>query len=57
MPKTNIEDQVKICPVCNRNFNNRKKWNTRNIWGQIVYCSKACQKNKNNLEYKKKFNK
>nr|WP_240409102.1 DUF2256 domain-containing protein [Flavobacterium psychrotrophum] len=30
----------KICPVCNKPFAWRKKWE-RN-WEQVVYCSKKC---------------
>ena len=36
--------ESKICPICNLPFNNRKKWRLRNIWDQIVYCSKKCRK-------------
>ncbi|WP_420150666.1 DUF2256 domain-containing protein [Spirosoma sp.] len=32
----------KTCPVCNRPFSWRKKWE-RN-WDQIVYCSDSCRK-------------
>ncbi|MFL2913482.1 MAG: DUF2256 domain-containing protein [Opitutales bacterium] len=34
----------KICPVCKRSFENRKKWESRGIWDQIVYCSDKCRK-------------
>ncbi|MER3318689.1 MAG: DUF2256 domain-containing protein [Allomuricauda sp.] len=36
----------KICPVCQRPFTWRKKW--ARDWGQVVYCSERCRKNKNN---------
>ncbi|WP_407650138.1 DUF2256 domain-containing protein [Aequorivita echinoideorum] len=36
----------KICPVCKRPFNWRKKW--ERDWENVIYCSKKCQKNKNN---------
>ncbi|MBT5916392.1 MAG: DUF2256 domain-containing protein [Opitutae bacterium] len=35
---------TKICPVCNRSFENRKKWESRKIWDLIVYCSDKCRK-------------
>ncbi|MBE1300390.1 MAG: DUF2256 domain-containing protein [Alteromonadaceae bacterium] len=30
----------KVCPVCERPFNWRKKW--RNNWENVKYCSKRC---------------
>ena len=35
--------ETKICPVCNRPFENRKKWESRGLWEQIVYCSERCR--------------
>ena len=35
----------KICPVCNRPFNWRKKWE-RN-WDEVKYCSDRCRRNRN----------
>ncbi|MGH1427778.1 MAG: DUF2256 domain-containing protein [Arenicella sp.] len=35
--------QVKICPVCQRPFTNRKKWQARGLWDKIIYCSKKCR--------------
>ncbi len=40
------DKDTKVCIDCKRPFNNRKKWKTRNIWDQIVYCSDRCRKNK-----------
>ncbi len=34
----------KICPVCQRPFTWRKKWE-RN-WDSVKYCSNACRKKK-----------
>ncbi|MBL6686156.1 MAG: DUF2256 domain-containing protein [Methylophilaceae bacterium] len=34
----------KICIVCNRPFEWRKKW--KNCWEQVKYCSKRCQNKK-----------
>ena len=39
---------TKICPVCKKPFANRKKWASRGMWPAIIYCSKACKKNKAN---------
>ncbi len=36
----------KTCPVCNRPFQWRKKW--EKIWDEVMYCSDKCRKNKNN---------
>lgn len=35
--------ETKICPVCNRPFENRKKWKIRNLWDKIKYCSERCR--------------
>ncbi|PWL24818.1 DUF2256 domain-containing protein [uncultured Roseivirga sp.] len=35
---------TKICPVCNRPFEWRKKW--RNCWQEVVYCSEKCRRSK-----------
>ncbi|RUO21804.1 DUF2256 domain-containing protein [Aliidiomarina haloalkalitolerans] len=34
----------KVCPVCQRPFAWRKKWQ-RN-WAEIVYCSERCRRNR-----------
>ncbi|MCU0415867.1 MAG: DUF2256 domain-containing protein [Cytophagaceae bacterium] len=34
----------KICPVCNRPFTWRKKW--ERVWEHVLYCSDYCRKNK-----------
>lgn len=36
---------TKTCPVCNRPFTWRKKWEKN--WDDIKYCSDACRKRKN----------
>jgi len=33
--KTNVKSQTKICVVCKKPFNNRKKWASRGQWAQI----------------------
>ncbi|MEI7734775.1 MAG: DUF2256 domain-containing protein [Ferruginibacter sp.] len=35
---------VKICLVCNRPFQWRKKWDK--VWDDVKYCSDKCRKNK-----------
>ncbi len=35
----------KICPVCNRPFTWRKKWERH--WEEVRYCSKKCRTSKN----------
>ncbi|MBK8521634.1 MAG: DUF2256 domain-containing protein [Chitinophagaceae bacterium] len=34
----------KICPVCNRPFTWRKKW--EQVWEEVKYCSDRCRKRK-----------
>ncbi|WP_460936575.1 DUF2256 domain-containing protein [Spirosoma humi] len=34
---------TKICPVCNRPFTWRKKW--ERVWENVIYCSDACRTN------------
>ncbi|MEP5566837.1 MAG: DUF2256 domain-containing protein [Halioglobus sp.] len=36
-------NQSKVCPVCRLSFSNRKKWQQRGQWNQIVYCSARCR--------------
>jgi hypothetical protein len=40
--KSNLPE--KICLVCNRAFNWRKKW--EKCWDEVKYCSDACRKRK-----------
>ncbi|MDG2473330.1 MAG: DUF2256 domain-containing protein [Pseudomonadales bacterium] len=35
--------QTKVCPVCQLSFSNRKKWQRRGLWSDIVYCSQRCR--------------
>ena len=35
----------KICPVCNRSFSWRKKWEKN--WENVKFCSEKCRRNKN----------
>jgi hypothetical protein len=33
---------TKICPVCGRPFQWRKKW--KDVWDEVRYCSERCRK-------------
>ena len=46
MKKSNLPS--KICPVCERPFNWRKKWEKN--WKDVKYCSEKCRRNKKTLE-------
>ncbi|MEQ8624932.1 MAG: DUF2256 domain-containing protein [Vicingaceae bacterium] len=35
----------KICPVCEKAFSWRKKW--ERDWEMVIYCSERCKRNKN----------
>ncbi|WP_299107498.1 DUF2256 domain-containing protein [uncultured Winogradskyella sp.] len=35
---------TKICPVCNRPFSWRKKW--ENNWNDVKHCSEKCKRQK-----------
>ena len=35
---------TKTCPVCNREFEWRKKW--EDDWENVTYCSERCRRNK-----------
>lgn len=34
----------KVCPVCERPFTWRKKW--ERVWDNVKYCSEKCKKQK-----------
>jgi hypothetical protein len=34
----------KLCPVCQRPFSWRKKWEKN--WDEVIYCSEKCRRNK-----------
>jgi len=36
--------QTKTCPACGLPFENRRKWESRNLWPSIVYCSERCRR-------------
>ncbi|MAX51956.1 MULTISPECIES: DUF2256 domain-containing protein [unclassified Methylophaga] len=42
MTHTKATLPVKICPICQRPFTWRKKWQ-RN-WDNVVYCSQRCRR-------------
>jgi hypothetical protein len=35
--------EQKICVQCGRPFSNRKKWRSRGVWDQVIYCSERCR--------------
>ena len=37
-------DSVKVCLVCARSFQNRKKWASRGQFQDVLYCSQRCRK-------------
>ncbi|MFK8082521.1 MAG: DUF2256 domain-containing protein [Granulosicoccus sp.] len=41
--KKSAHPQTKVCPVCERPFQNRKKWASRGLWPSIKYCSERCR--------------
>ncbi|MEL0090889.1 MAG: DUF2256 domain-containing protein [Rhodospirillales bacterium] len=46
MPKMRQKSELptKICKVCGRSFNWRKKW--AKVWEDVLYCSQRCASNK-----------
>ncbi|WP_424929706.1 DUF2256 domain-containing protein [Amaricoccus tamworthensis] len=32
----------KVCPICNRPFNWRRKW--QRDWENVIYCSERCRR-------------
>ncbi|MCX2978630.1 DUF2256 domain-containing protein [Candidatus Marimicrobium litorale] len=38
----------KICPVCQRPFSWRRKW--QRDWHEVRYCSKRCKQSRNTIE-------
>ncbi|MBB1289531.1 DUF2256 domain-containing protein [Pseudoalteromonas sp. SR43-6] len=34
----------KMCPICNKPFTWRKKW--QRDWDNVIYCSERCKRNK-----------
>ncbi|MFS8137886.1 MAG: DUF2256 domain-containing protein [Thermomonas sp.] len=39
---------TKICPVCQRPFTWRKKW--ERVWDDVRYCSERCRRQRNVTE-------
>ncbi|MEL6859421.1 MAG: DUF2256 domain-containing protein [Pseudomonadota bacterium] len=46
MKKQNLPS--KICPVCDRPFSWRKKWERH--WDEVVYCSDRCRRDRRKKE-------
>ncbi|MDC3146652.1 DUF2256 domain-containing protein [Alphaproteobacteria bacterium] len=43
--------EFKICLVCQRPFNWRKKW--EKVWNDVKYCSEKCRRSKSKIIEKK----
>jgi hypothetical protein len=37
-------DNVKICLVCKKSFENRKRWASRGSFASVKYCSRRCRR-------------
>jgi len=49
MKKTKKENlPTKVCPVCNRPFTWRKKW--EGDWENVKYCSQRCRKRRSQAQ-------
>jgi hypothetical protein len=53
--RTIKQPESKDCKVCLRPFTNRKSWSSRDIWEQVLYCSKKCRSMRNNEDFKEKY--
>jgi|GEM_PF-1815763 len=42
-------DNVKLCLICKRPFENRKRWAKRGQFAEVKYCSKRCRKESKRL--------
>ncbi|MDM7951955.1 MAG: DUF2256 domain-containing protein [Cyanobium sp. CZS 25K] len=40
-----VDRPSKICPVCGRPFQWRRKWKA--VWEEVRYCSERCRRNRN----------
>jgi hypothetical protein len=38
--------ETKVCPTCKRAFSNRKRWRSRGMWDQVIYCGESCRNKK-----------
>ncbi|MCM2680986.1 DUF2256 domain-containing protein [Echinimonas agarilytica] len=45
MNKSNLPS--KVCCVCQRPFNWRKKW--KRVWSEVKYCSQRCRRNRSSI--------
>jgi hypothetical protein len=42
-----LERATKVCPVCGRPFQWRKKW--KDVWEEVRYCSERCRRRRSSL--------
>ena len=47
MPRPS-ERPTKVCPVCGRPFQWRRKW--KDVWDDVRYCSERCRRQRNRLQ-------
>ena len=47
MPRPS-ERPTKVCPVCGRPFQWRRKW--KDVWDDVRYCSERCRRQRNRLK-------
>lgn len=38
---------TKVCPVCGRPFQWRRKW--KQVWDEVRYCSERCRRQRNKV--------
>jgi len=43
----------KLCPVCERPFTWRKKW--ERVWDEVKYCSERCRRSSKSLKASEKI--
>jgi len=48
MARTHNPRPSKICPVCQRPFTWRKKW--QDCWQEVKYCSERCRRRRSQAE-------
>ena len=41
------ERATKVCPVCGRPFQWRKKW--KDVWEEVRYCSERCRRRRSSV--------
>ncbi|WP_071880803.1 DUF2256 domain-containing protein [Geitlerinema sp. PCC 7407] len=47
-PRSKSDLPTKICPVCDRPFSWRKKW--EDCWDEVKYCSERCRRRRSSAQ-------